>query len=120
APAGAPLHAADFGGPHLLGDWTTPEMAWQLVPAGMWVGAFLMVSSLRVRKLGMLSSKAATVFVMSNVAAGYLLGFARLLPEYLIVPPTLWLVLYIIKGLSSDARKIAPPPVFPEATSDRE
>jgi CDP-diacylglycerol--serine O-phosphatidyltransferase len=119
SPAGAPLHAGGgFWGPRLLGGWETPLLAWQIFPAGLWLGAFLMVSTLRVRKLGMLPSRALTVFVLANVAAGYLFGFARVFPEYLIVPPTIWLLVYLAKGLSADARKISPPPVFPSTDQE--
>jgi CDP-diacylglycerol--serine O-phosphatidyltransferase len=114
SPEGAPLYAGEVAGYKLLGGWETPEIAWQLFPVGLWLGAFLMVSTLRVRKLGMLPSRALTAFVLTNVAAGYILGFARLFPEYLIVPPTGWLLVYLAKGLSAEARTIKPPPIFPE------
>jgi len=112
-PEGAPLHAGDLGGPRLFGDLHTPELAWRLFPAGLWVGAFLMASTLRMRKLGKLPSRWLFVFVMVNVAAGYVFGFARLFPEYLILPPALWLVVYLGWGFTADARRIQPPPLFP-------
>jgi len=113
SPASAALHAGDFGGPRLLGDMETPLVAWKAFPAAMWVGALLMASTLRMRKLTRLPSKALTVFVFSNVAAGYVCGFARLLPEYMVWPPTMWLVVYLVRGMQADARRIAPPPLFP-------
>ncbi len=114
APEGAPLYGnGDFWGGDMLGGWEAPAIAWNIFPAGMWIGAFLMVSTLRVRKLGMLPSKALTVFVLANVAAGYLFGFMRIWPEYLIIPPSIWLGVYLFKGMSAESNTIKPPPIFP-------
>ena len=112
---GSPLSPDEaFGGAALFGEREVPEGIWRGVPIVMYVGAFLMASSLRMPKLGVMRSKAATVFVLSNVGLGYLFGFAQLFPEYLVWPPTLWLVTFLIWGqFSPEARRYSPPPIFP-------
>lgn len=112
----SPLHTAEpFGGTRLFGDLQVPDAAWEFgFPVAMVVGAYLMASSLRMPKLGLMTSKAATLFVFGNVFLGYFFGFARLYPEYLIWPPSLWLVVFLAWGaLSPAARRMRPPPIFP-------
>jgi CDP-diacylglycerol---serine O-phosphatidyltransferase len=113
-PASPLAPEADFGGARLFGDLTISGAIWPWVPAAMFVGAFLMASSLRMPKLGVMRSKAATIFVLSNVGLGYIFGFARLFPEYLVWPPTIWLVTFLVWGqFSREAQGYAPPPIFP-------
>lgn len=114
-PQGAPMGVAEFGGMKLFGDSvTTPEGVWRYIPVVMFIGAYLMASSLRMPKLGLMSSKAATIFVFTNVLLGYVCGFARIFPEYMVWPPTMWLVVFLIWGaLSPAARRMRPPPLFP-------
>lgn len=104
-----------FGGVRLFGDaLETPAGVWRYFPVVMLVGAYLMASSLRVPKLGLMRSKAATVFVFVNVLAGYVCGLARMYPEYMVWPPSLWLVTFLVWGqLSPAARRMRPPPIFP-------
>lgn len=111
----SPLPVESFGGMHLFGDLEVPEGVWRVgFPIAMVVGAYLMASSLRMPKLGLMTSKAATIFVFGNVFLGYFFGFARLYPEYLIWPPSLWLVVFLAWGaLSPAARRMRPPPIFP-------
>ncbi len=114
-PEGAPMAPAEsFGGPMLLGDLTIPPGVWTYVPVVLFGGAFLMASTLRVPKLGSMRSKWTTAFVLANVGLGYIFGFARMFPEYLVIPPTLWIVTFLIWGqFSRAARRYAPPPLFP-------
>ena len=104
-----------FGGMHLFGDsLVTPASVWRYTPVIMIMGAYLMASSLRVPKLGLMRSKAATIFVFVNVFAGYICGLARVFPEYMVLPPTMWLVCFLVWGqLSPAARRMRPPPIFP-------
>lgn len=106
-----------FGGPKLLGDAaTTPRTVWLVLPAAMFVGAFLMVSSLRMLKIARAESKAITVFLLVNVAVGYVLGFAQLMPDYLVWMPTVWIVTFLIWGrMAAEAKALRPPPLFPPA-----
>jgi CDP-diacylglycerol---serine O-phosphatidyltransferase len=103
-----------FGGAKLLGNtFVVPAGVWWYFPLAMVIGAYLMVSSLRMPKVGLARSKAATVFVLANVAAGYILGPLRLFPEYLVVPPTAWILVFLVWGqVSSSARGMRPPPIF--------
>lgn len=114
-PEGAPMHQGDFGGAMLFGSIETPVGVWRWFPVALFVGAFFMASTLRMPKLGLLNSRSANIFIFTNVFVGYACGFARLFPEYMVWPPSMWLVLFLIWGaLSPTARRMKPPPVFPE------
>jgi len=108
--------AGSFGGVRLFGDaLATPTVVWRYFPVAMFVGGVLMASSLRVPKLGLMKTKVATAFVFANVLLGYVCGFARWLPEYMMWLPTMWLVVFLVWGqLSREARGMRPPPIFPE------
>jgi CDP-diacylglycerol--serine O-phosphatidyltransferase len=87
---------------------------WRYFPVILFVGGYAMASNMRMPKLGLMRSKSATAFVFANVFLGYVFGFARLFPEYMIWPPTAWLVVFLIWGkLSPAARAMTPPPLFP-------
>lgn len=114
-PEGAPMFQGEFGGAMFFGGVETPVGVWRLFPVVLFVGAFLMASTLRMPKLGLLNSRSANIFIFSNVFAGYACGFLQLFPEYMVWPPTLWLVVFLIWGaLSPSARRMKPPPIFPE------
>lgn len=111
---GAAMYDGSFGGMKLFGDIHTPDRIWHFVPVVMFVGAFLMASNLRMPKLGLTSSRFATIFVFTNVFFGYVCGFARVFPEYMMWPPTAWVVLFLAWGaLSPAARAMKPAPLFP-------
>ncbi len=115
SPASSGMNMGSFGGAKLFGDISTPDAVWRYFPLMMFVGAYLMASTLRMPKLGLTRSKPATAFVFVNVAAGYTVGFAKIFPDYIIIPPTLWIVVFLVWGsLSPAARKMKPPPLFPE------
>lgn len=105
----------EFGGGKLLGDGvTTPLGVWRVFPIAMLVGAFLMVSSLRMLKVGKTARRASTAFVAVNLVIGYVLGFARLYPEWLVWPPTAWIIVFLVWGQTSAyARGFHAPPLFP-------
>lgn len=111
--------AALMAGPQLLGDFVLPNTVWGYMPAAMLVGAFLMVSNLPTPKLARLSSKPLTYFVVANAAAGMVCGFLRVLPEYMLLMPTSWLLVSLVWGqLSSRARSLAPPSFLPTPVPD--
>jgi CDP-diacylglycerol--serine O-phosphatidyltransferase len=109
-----------MAGPRLLGEETMlPTAVWGYVPAAMLVGAFLMASNLPTPKLGKLRSKALTAFVLANVLAGFVCGFARVLPELMAVMPITWLVVSLVWGqLSPQARALPPPAFLPAEPED--
>jgi CDP-diacylglycerol--serine O-phosphatidyltransferase len=108
-----------FGGPKLLGNTvTTPRGVWLGLPAAMLVGAFLMASSLRMLKISVAESKAITVFLLLNVAVGYVMGFAQYMPDYLVWMPTAWIVIFLVWGrMAAEAKALRPPPLFPPTES---
>jgi CDP-diacylglycerol--serine O-phosphatidyltransferase len=115
APSGDPL-APDqpFGGSRLFSGLETPPGVWRLLPMVLFVGAALMASNLRMPKLKKASSRWFTAFMLVNVLLGYFFGVLRLYPEYLVWPPTMWVVVFLVWGqLSPVARAIKPPPLFP-------
>ena len=110
---------ATFGGPKLLGETiVTPRGVWLALPGAMVVGAYLMASSLRMLKVGTAESRKITIFLIVNLLSGYILGFAQLLPEYLVWMPSAWIVVFLIWGrIAEEARDLHPPPIFPRSTS---
>lgn len=112
---GAPVHFEPFGGPKLLGDWTVPAAVWSYVPATMIAGAFLMASNLPIPKLVSLPNRTVTILLMASVLSGFVCGMARILPEYMALMPTSWLVMSLLwSQLSERARSLSPPPVLPD------
>lgn len=113
APAG-PLHTEPFGGPRLVGDVTVPIGVWGYVPAAMIAGAFLMASNLAIPKLQGFPNKVFTFTVIGFVLAGYACGFSRMLPEFMAIMPTTWLVVSLVwSQISPHARGLVPPSVLP-------
>ncbi|WP_428267080.1 CDP-alcohol phosphatidyltransferase family protein [Haliangium sp.] len=103
-----------FGGMRLFGDLQTPVGAWRYLPVAMVVGGYLMASTLRMPKLGVMPSRTASAVSFGLVAIGGVCGYARVFPEYMIWPPTLWLIGFLIWGqLSRAAKGMKPPPIFP-------
>lgn len=115
----APLYHS-FGGGRILGtSVTTPDWVWTIFPFAMLLGAFLMASSLRMLKVGKTPRFATTAFVLVNVAIGYVLGFARLYPEWLVIMPSAWIVVFLVWGqMSAKARAYLPPPLFPRGAAE--
>jgi CDP-diacylglycerol---serine O-phosphatidyltransferase len=110
-----PLSVDPFGGPRLLGGLVIPASVWGYVPAAMIAGAFLMASNLPIPKLQGFRSKPFTFGVLAFTLAGYACGFARMLPEFMAILPTTWLVVSLVWGqLSPRARGLTPPPVLPD------
>jgi CDP-diacylglycerol---serine O-phosphatidyltransferase len=121
APAQGPIRGEAFGGPHLLGDFTFPLGVWSYVPAAMIAFAFLMASNVPIPKLQGLGGRATTFAIVFMVGTGYVCGFARMLPEYMALMPSSWLVIALVwSQLSSRARGMTPPPVLPDPGPLRE
>jgi phosphatidylserine synthase len=103
-----------FGGPRLFGDIETPTALWRYFPFAMIAGAYLMASTLRMPKLGVMRSKLVSVIIYGLAVAVGLCGLARVFPEYMLIPPALWMVGFLIWGqLSPLAKGMKPPPIFP-------
>jgi CDP-diacylglycerol--serine O-phosphatidyltransferase len=115
APPGLGLAPSEgFGGTRLLGDIVIPVQVWGYVPAAMIVLAILMVSNAPMPKLTASRSKAFTVFVIVNVALGYVCAFTRMFPEFMAWMPSSWLIVFLIRGqLSEETRSLRPPAIFP-------
>lgn len=114
-PLGSTTGGAQMWGPRLLGEDTMFPMAvWGYVPAAMLVGVFLMVSNLPTPKLGKLRNRALTAFVVANALAGFVFGFGRVLPEYMALMPTTWLLVSLVwSQVSPQARAVSPPTFLP-------
>jgi CDP-diacylglycerol--serine O-phosphatidyltransferase len=105
---------SSFDEPRLLGDLHFGTAVWSIWPGLITLGAALMASTFKVPKLGLSKSKALTVFIFANVFAGYALGFARHLPEYLCGISLMWIVTSLAWGqVSSVAKSLRAPPLFP-------
>lgn len=112
---GAPAQFESFGGPLLLGGWKVPAATWSYLPAAMIAGAFLMASNLPIPKVGKTSSKPLTYGVLLGVLTGYVCGAMRIVPEYMAILPTGWLLISLVwSQLSEQARSLRPPPVLPD------
>lgn len=120
SPPGAafPLLPESFGGMKLLGDsFETPIWLWNYTPVIMLAGAFAMVSSMRLPKRWQTKTTLAKSLYYGPIFLGVCLGLLQRFPEYMVWPPTFWLVVFIVWGFSSSAaRSVRPPPIFP--TSD--
>jgi CDP-diacylglycerol--serine O-phosphatidyltransferase len=104
-----------FRGFKLFGDWTIPMSVWAYLPAAMLVGAFLMISNLPNPKLRSFKWKALNIVLLGGVLVGYVCGFARLMPDFMLLMPTSWLLVALVWGqLSKDARSLRPPPFLPK------
>jgi CDP-diacylglycerol--serine O-phosphatidyltransferase len=99
-------------GPKLLGEWSLGPSVWNVLPACMIFGAVLMVSNLPMPKLGLLRSRLLNLVVLTNVLAGYACGFARIIPEYMVVLPTMWLLIGLSWGSIAPQARLCRPPSF--------
>jgi CDP-diacylglycerol--serine O-phosphatidyltransferase len=116
SPLGVSTGQAELmAGPRLLGEGVVlPMSVWGYLPAAMLVGAFLMASNLPTPKLGRLRSKALTMIVLVSVLVGFACGFARVLPEFMAIMPSTWLLGSLAWGqLSRQARAVPPPNFLP-------
>jgi CDP-diacylglycerol--serine O-phosphatidyltransferase len=101
--------------PALYGSLHIGRGAWLAFPALIVIGAILMASTVRFPKLGKSKIKAVTIFIFANVFAGYVIGFMRILPEYLASISTVYIIVALPWGvLSKDVRGLRAPPIFPK------
>lgn len=110
-PLGAP---AGFAEGRLFGDLQLGPAVWHVFPWAMLVGALLMVSNLRNKKLGALRQRWANlaVGVLSVTAMACML--LRVFPEYMVLLPSIWLSVWLVWGqLGPDYRGRPKPPLFP-------
>lgn len=116
---GAALGGRDqFAEPRLLGDLVLPAGAWVYLPIAMLVGAVLMVSNLRIRKpSGGRSLVGALILLV--MLSGLVFGVLRMFPEYLLVPPTLFTLIWLLRQPSRSLRSIAAPPRIPVARAEQ-
>jgi CDP-diacylglycerol--serine O-phosphatidyltransferase len=113
-PSGLPVVVTDD--PRLLGSLHVGSAVWRAWPALEIVGALLMVSTVKIPKLGLSKSKVLTVFIFANVLCASAGAATRHVPEYLTSGATLWIVGSIVWGfVHHDARTLRPPPIFPKA-----
>jgi CDP-diacylglycerol--serine O-phosphatidyltransferase len=105
----------EFGGARVYGDsLTTPRGVWTYIPIAMIVLALLMASNLRMLKVAKHSRRSATGFVIVVVVAGYVGGFLRVYPELMVIPPTAWILVFLVWGQTSQSAKAyQAPPLFP-------
>lgn len=109
-----PARSLSFGGPRLLGDFETPESVWRALPLFLFLGAYLMASTLRMPKLGVMRSKVVAVLCFGAALGVGICGALRVLPEYMVVPPSVWMVMFLIWGqISPVAKSMKPLPIFP-------
>jgi CDP-diacylglycerol--serine O-phosphatidyltransferase len=110
------LAQATFHEPRLFGSsFEVGRTAWLVFPALIVVGAILMASTVRFPKLGRSKTKAVTYFIFANVFAGYVIGFMRILPEYLAAISSFFIVVALPWGVVSDSVKgLRAPPIFPK------
>ena len=104
-----------FGGPKLFGaDVIVAPWVWRYSPVVMVVLGLTMVSSLPMPKGGGGRNRALMVFIVGMMLLGYVLGFARLLPEFLAFMPTIWFAIFLVWGqVSSTGRGLQQPQLFP-------
>ena len=98
----------------------TPAGVWKYFPIAMVVGGYLMASQLPMPKVGMTKNKLVSVFLLAMLALGYVCGFAMHYPELCFWMPTVWSIVFLIWGqLSTTARAMKPPPLFPKKDQEK-
>ncbi|HJZ88606.1 MAG TPA: CDP-alcohol phosphatidyltransferase family protein [Polyangia bacterium] len=102
-----------FHGPHLLGHTQVPTEAWHYWPLIMLAGGALMVSRLRVPKLGLTQNRVANAIIVANILGVYGFGVIQWLPEYLAGVGLAYLGMSVIYGqVVQSAREATRPPLF--------
>jgi CDP-diacylglycerol--serine O-phosphatidyltransferase len=102
---------ATAGDPRLLGSARIDALGGAL-PWAMAACAFLMVSNLRVPKLGKTRWLITDIIVIGNLLICYCVGMARRLPDYLVACGIAYFVMSIGYSLSPTARAVKPPPLI--------
>ncbi len=90
---------AGFTEPYLFGYVRVSPLVWRYFPIVMLGLSLAMVSRIAFAKVGRTKSKSMTAFIVANLLAGYVCGFARIFPEYCLLPPTIWMVVFLVRGI---------------------
>ena len=87
---------------------------WQLFPWAMLTGALLMVSNLRVKKLGALPTRWGNLVVAALSVVAIACQIFRVFPEFMVLLPSTWLAFWLVWGqLGASYRGRPKPPLFP-------
>jgi CDP-diacylglycerol---serine O-phosphatidyltransferase len=110
-----PSYLPRFGGPRLLGDFSTPLAVWKYMPIALIVGSYLMASTLPMPKMLNKRHRKLAAFVALSVLTGYVASSAMTLPDLTAWFPTVWIIVFLIWGQFFPAAKaLRPPPLFPK------
>lgn len=105
-----------FAGPKVFGDFVTPVWVWKYLPVAQVIGAYLMASAVPMPKVGLARNKVVTAFLLVNLLAGYVAGFAMTMPDVTAWMPTAWIVVFLIWGqFFPSAKALRPPALFPKS-----
>jgi CDP-diacylglycerol---serine O-phosphatidyltransferase len=105
-----------FGGPRLLGDFSTPVWVWKYLPLALASGAYLMASTLPMPKMLNKRHRTLTAFVALSVLLGYVCSSAMTLPDLTAWFPTTWILVFLVWGqFFPTAKALRPPPLFPKS-----
>ena len=115
AAPGDPLgDPAKFSEMRLFGPLQLGPGAWTLFPVAMFVGAALMVSNLRCKKFVLFRNKLGNAVAVTLSVAAFGCLLLRVLPEYMVLLPSSWIVFWLIYGqAAAKYRSLASPPLFP-------
>ncbi|MGB1277391.1 MAG: hypothetical protein ACPG77_16730, partial [Nannocystaceae bacterium] len=74
----------------------------------------LMVSNLRMRKIGKLVNRKLNLGVSLLAITAMICGIGRVFPEYMVLLPSIWMAIWLPFGQLSPAfRHLESPPLFP-------
>lgn len=110
-PLGAPGRFAEG---RLFGDLELGACVWSLFPWAMLAGGLLMVSNLRIKKIGGLPSRAVTLVVTGLSLSAFICQLLRVYPEWMVLMPSIWLGFWAVWGqVGPNYRGRPKPPLFP-------
>lgn len=110
-PIGAPGRFAEG---RLFGGLELGPCVWHVFPWALVVGAMLMTSNLRIKKLGGLPTRWGTLVVGVLSAAAIACQLFRVFPEFMVLLPSTWLVFWLVWGqVGAGYRGRPKPPLFP-------
>lgn len=110
-PLGAPERFAEG---RLFGGLELGPGVWSVFPWAMVAGALLMVSNLRVKKIGGLPNRATWLIVTGLSLSAFVCQLLRVYPEWMVLMPTIWLLFWAVWGqIGPNYRGRPKPPLFP-------
>lgn len=117
-PASVLSNRAAFFEGHLFGDLAFSPHVWKYFPLIMVCGSLLMISNVRMPKLATFRNKWVTILVMALTFAAIFCILTRKFPEYTVLLPTTWLILWLVWGhFAPNLRQLHSPPLFPVRSS---